>query len=167
MKSVILAEDFLLEAIAKKLMWNATVNRANSITKAFATMLGKLRDTCAVALLDDDSTITAPYSKLFTQEVAAENGLLVRRSEEITLHSVIIVHPASEKWLWNAAESAGVKASDYELGHSMEELKTFTKGEQMRHNPDIPRFLSAVSRAQPAQFLALQKWLQREISRTL
>lgn len=167
MNSVILAEDFLLVAIAEKLMRNTRIDRANSITKVFGRMQSELQNARVVGLIDDDKTVTAPYSKLFTNEIFNETHLMVRRSTQYPLHSVIVVKPASEHWLWEAAQSVGVLTNDYGLGENFEEFKNnHTKGEANSRKPELARFLGAVARANPPMFTELQTWLDNELTRT-
>jgi hypothetical protein len=129
-------------------------------------MQENLKNACVVGLIDDDKTVTAPYSKLFTKEIAHEQNFLVRHSETIPLHSVIVVKPASEGWLWNVAESVGIKTSTFNLGETFDEFRNFTKGESPLQNPEMAKFIGAVARAQPTPCTTLQKWLQHEVSRT-
>lgn len=167
MKSVILAEDYLLFAISTKLIWDARIDRANSITKVFGKMQSELQNARVVGLIDDDSTVNAPYSKLFTDEITNGIHLIVRRSTRHPLHSVIVVKPASEGWLWEAANSVGVRASDYDLGKNFEEFKNnHTKGEANHRKPELARFLGGVARANPPMFTELQLWLSNELTRT-
>lgn len=166
MKAVILAEDFLLEKIAQKLIWGVSIDRANSINKVFGTMLEKHKNNRVIGLIDDDKKVEAPYKSLFTHVVAEEHHLIIRRSELYPFHSVIIVKPPADKWLWQASESVGVQAAVFGLGTNLQEFIGFTKGERNSRNPNLAEFIGAVARAKPLLFTNLQKWMRNELTRT-
>ncbi len=167
MKSVIVPEDFLLEKIVKKLVWHPEVriDRAGSLTKVFRVMHTNLHNDRAVGVIDNDKIITVPDFALFREEIANESNVIVKRSVQRPLHSLVILHKASEEWLWYAAESVNVSPESFGLGRTLEEFCTHTKGEVNAKKPEIAEFLGVVARLQPPAFTVLKQWLMKEITR--
>jgi len=75
-------------------------------------------------------------------------------------HHLLIINPAMEKWLLNAASKVGVNPENFNLPVDLKQFCSLTKTLSIRTNTDFQNFLDAIFDANAEPLITLQSWIK-------
>ena len=70
-------------------------------------------------------------------------------------HFLIVLEPACDTWIFEAAHAAGLDPTDFKLPAILPAFIEVMKGEDAEDNPHLIRLLHAIKQAQPAAYREL------------
>ena len=157
-----LAEGFLEEAIIKfcKISPNLIEN-TKSMQAIDKTMLAieKIAYNCmVVGLVDNDRKNVPDYFGEFIENVEKQATNLAYKEHPQKPHILIVVSPAMEKWLLEAAEKNGVNIEDYGFPKDLKKLTKQTKKVDIVGNVSFQNFLTELLEKSP-ELQTLKAWL--------
>ena len=158
-----IAEDNLTYALLlffkapkKKTDKSDNLSKVNKAMEASKNNFNKIQ----VALIDDDKkTHQTPYLNEF-EKVKQEDDLILKQSKENPNQKVILMQPASEKWVLNSAKSVEVNPKDFKLPEELENFTKVTKKGGIEKNQDFNQFLKAIEKKKASRFETFKEWLK-------
>jgi hypothetical protein len=142
------------------------VNHQKNIGQVANTLLGKLKDQPALAIVDDDKKSIPTYFKTEFEPVKEGFGLKLLRHKTKN-HFLIRIHPALEIWLWKAATEAGVSMDAFKVGRDVNGLKKTTKDMTLQRNMEFTQFVKTLRRKESQPILLLKKWMEDFLNKKL
>ena len=74
-------------------------------------------------------------------------------------HYLIVLDPACDTWIFEAAHAAGLNLSHFDLPTTLPEFVDVVKDEDAENNPHLIRLLRAIKQAQPAAYRELAEFV--------
>jgi hypothetical protein len=115
-----------------------------------------------VGMVDRDKKFAEiKYLQRFTREIKeyARTGpdcrYRVYQQPEQPSHYLIVLEPACDTWIFEAAHSAGLDLADFGLPTSLTGFIDVVKDEDAEDNPNLRRLLHAIRQAQPSAYREL------------
>lgn len=113
-----------------------------------------------VGIVDRDKRLEnvaylADFTELIGGSLEASAPHSVRRHLTRATQYLIVLNPACDTWVWQAAAAAGVLLPDYGLPAGRWEFIDYCKEEGIEDEPELKALLQAVSRARPAEYAEL------------
>jgi hypothetical protein len=186
MKRIVVAEDYLIIELCNLVLPDAKreeiiILKQGNTGAVGNVMRDKYANTLAIGVVDKDDAkrFNSPYLlrfKEFTRNgmmPSDDDSVIVRRyptqvlPTPTPLQSLILLQPASEKWLLHCASQANILPEAFGLPTELTDLRRITKSETLNKHQPFKQFLFALRRAHPAPMAALQAWLNHELQRTI
>lgn len=117
-------------------------------------MQEKFKDKFAVGIIDKDKKVIK-YLEEFNLEIETDSLLLLKHKEKH--HYIIQIEPAAEKFILEAASSIGVDLCQYGLVNDLEGLKTYTKKQTSKNDPNLKNAFNAIKNASICKILS--QWI--------
>ena len=111
-------------------------NHQKGCSTVCKTMNERLRDQFAIAIIDKDKR--QPEATKQYEEIGHTTSLTVCK-HQTRPHYLILVNPAIEEFMLNAANELGIDLADYSLPAELKELKKITKTLSAKENPTLSR----------------------------
>ena len=117
-------------------------------------------DRPVVGIVDRDKRLEEiPYLAEFTLVVrgslAVEAPHCVRRHRERVSQHLIVLNPACDTWVWQAAAAASVLLPTHGLSADRWAFIDYCKAGNSENQPELKALLQAISRARPAVYAEL------------
>ena len=119
-----------------------------------------------VGIVDDDKKIfDVKYLAGFGQEIrssrAAEASHSIRRHTDRPGQYLVMLAPACDTWVWQAAVDAGLPPPQYGLPAPRMEFVSYckSKGKEVGQDPSMRRLLADIQRTRPVLFEALAEFV--------
>ena len=124
------------------------------------TMKEKLKTRLALGIVDDDKgSVPKYFSEFDLQE--SENDLLLKKHKE-RKHYLIIIQPALEAWLIEAAEKVGIETKKYGF-KDLKQLKRITKNHHVKKNQKFKDFLNALKQKKGTPTKTICRWIEQVV----
>jgi hypothetical protein len=113
-----------------------------------------------VGMVDRDKRFTEiKYFQRFTREVQTRTGpncqYRIYQHPDQPSHFLIVLEPACDTWIFEAAHSAGLALADFGLPNTLAGFIDVVKDEDAEDNPQLRRLLHAIRQAQPSGYREL------------
>jgi hypothetical protein len=119
-----------------------------------------------VGMVDKDKKFDAvTYLRPFASAppVAASTGpdcrYRIHQHPAHTSHYLIVLEPACDTWIFEAAHAAGLRVADFGLPPALPDFIEVMKNEDAEDNPRLIRLLEAIKRAQPPAYRELAQFV--------
>lgn len=158
-----IAEDNLIYALLlffktpKKKISKA--DNVNKVDKALDAQKDDFSQTIVGVIDDDKKTHQIPYISSF-EEVKQKDDLTLKQSKDNPNQKVILLKPASEKWVLESAKSVGVKTEDFKLPDNAKELGKITKTAGIENDQNFNQFLQAIEKKKASRFETFKEWIK-------
>lgn len=93
------------------------------------------------------------------EEVLVEENLILHKNTSKP-HYFIQIKPAIERFILEAASSAGISVTEFDLPADLEKLKQISKTEQSKKDNRFKSLFKALKKAQVPQILTLAYWVE-------
>ena len=123
-----------------------------------ANSMKKRPKTKLIGVVDDDKNKPAYFSQFVLLE---EKDRLSKYKHPDREHYLIILSPAFEKWIYDAATDVNVDPEKYGF-KSMKRFKNATKNQFVSNNQEVKRFLNDIKQRKNSPMQTLIRWI-REI----
>ena len=158
-------------ALARSLLSDrlSFINHQHGISKV-ATVLrqqaesGRIR--FVVGLVDKDKRFADVHSLrpfAATAPVAARTGpdcrYAIHQHPAHPNHYLIVLQPACDTWIFEAAQAAGLNPANFHLPSSLPSFIAVMKDEGVEDNPNLINLLRAIKQAQPAAYRELAEFV--------
>ncbi|MFN8713498.1 MAG: hypothetical protein ACK5Z2_11660 [Bacteroidota bacterium] len=101
----------------------------------------------AVCIIDADKRMPEHFTTIKLRHQSTKSNISIHKIPN-TLHHVIILKPAIEKWLLEAGEAVGVKPENHKLPKDFAQFRNMLKDQQIRKNNDFKNYLNAIHEKQ-------------------
>lgn len=130
-------------------------HQTSGIGQVIKVMKERYSTRLAIGIIDADKKITPSYYKEF--HLAEEkNGLKLLKHQDRN-HYLIMVAPALEGFILQAAEDVGIQQKPFD---NLKNLKRITKSIHVRQNQDFKNFLNRLRQKKAPGFITIQNWLK-------
>ena len=144
------ADTLLIEIIGFK-----KPNHQPGIGEVANIMDRKMATQKVVGVVDDDKR-TPEYFKKFKEERIENN--LSRRKHPDRNHYIIVVQPAFEDWVFNAADEVGIDPARYGF-RSRKAFRNVSKSQNVDKNENVKQFLNAIKQKKDSPMNTIKKWI--------
>jgi|APTNR8051073442_1049403.scaffolds.fasta_scaffold00768_7 hypothetical protein len=151
----ILPECYADTLLAEVLGFEKPNHKAN-INEVAKTMKHTLKTSLAVGLIDDDK-VTQEYFEEFSEYDRKYNTILKKHPDR--KHYLIVLNPAFEKWVFNAANISGIDPIKYGF-RDIIAFKDATKTIHARKNHNIKNFLNAIKQKLNNPITQITQWIE-------
>ncbi len=137
-------------------------NHQKGCPNVVKTMQIKFTDEFAIGIIDRDKNMVG-YAEEFTLIKNVNDSLLLLK--HLKKHQyLIIICPAIEQWLLNAAESVHISLNDFGLPDNLDELKKITKTSTSEdrdpHSTSLRRLFTELQQRGAIGVRVLSLWIQ-------
>lgn len=117
-----------------------------------------------VGMVDKDKKFAdVKYLRQFNQEVQARSGpncrYCIYKNPTHETHYLIVIDPACDTWIFEAAHAAGLSLPDFGLPATLAGFIEVVKDEDAEENPNLRRLLLAIKQAQPEAYREIAKFV--------
>jgi hypothetical protein len=122
----------------------------------------------AVCIIDADKRMPNYFTGLIRKHQATQSNISLHLVPD-TLHHVIILKPAIEKWLLEAGHAVNVKPEKHNLPKDFDQFRNLLKDQQLSKNNDFRNYLNAIREKQKnvkGHFGALQIYIEDSLKDT-
>ena len=120
----------------------------NALDKSF-------RNSIAVGIIDNDKKKPTDFAQF---ELAEENEGIQRRQKADTRHTLLVISPAFEHWVFENANSVGIDPATYGF-RTPKYFREVCKRENASENLDLKQFLNTLKQKNAPGFAQLQTWI--------
>ncbi len=121
------------------------------------------RSRFVVGMVDKDKKFAdVKYLQHFTHEYRARSGPDCRYciyQQPGQNHYLIVLEPACDTWIFEAAHAAGLAPADFGLPPTLPAFIEVMKDEDAEDNPRLIRLLQAIQQAQPVAYRELAEFV--------
>ena len=116
----------------------------------------KFCDRFAIGIMDNDKK-KVKYLDEF--ELIAETNSLFLHKHKTRHHYIVIISPAAERFILNAAKELNITLEEFDLPNNLEDLKNITKHEiSCKENPNLKAAIRGLKEA--SDFRILKQWIK-------
>lgn len=144
------ADTLLIDLIGFK-----NPNHQPSIGAVANTMKDKMEKQLAIGVVDDDKR-TPKYFEKF--EIVESKDGLIRKKHPDNKHHIIVLQPAFEDWIFNAADDLGIDPKKYGISNK-KYFRKITKDQNVHKNDNVKQFLNAIKQKKGSPMNTLKKWI--------
>lgn len=117
-----------------------------------------------VGMVDKDKRFTnVTYLRQFSRPVLLRSEpdcrYCIYQHEQHLTHYLIVLEPACDTWIFEAATAAGLDMISFNLPAALPDFITFAKEEGIEENTDLRRLLLAIKQAQPPAYRELARFV--------
>lgn len=117
-----------------------------------------------VGMVDKDKRFAnVTYLRQFSRVVAARSGpdcrYCIYQHEQHLTHYLIVLDPACDTWLFEAAHAAGLNLATFGLPPTLPAFIDFLKEEGIEDSDEVGRLLYAIKQAQPLAYRELARFV--------
>ncbi|MEN0045751.1 MAG: hypothetical protein AAF806_01695 [Bacteroidota bacterium] len=131
--------------------------KAGSSGNVANVMKEKLATRLALGIVDDDKGKVPKYFSEF--ELKEEKDDLLLKKHKSRKHYLIIIQPALETWLLEAADQVGIKTERYGF-KNLKQLKRVTKSQKVKKNQKFKDFLNTLKQKKGTPTKTICKWIE-------
>lgn len=130
-------------------------NHQPSIGAVANAMKDNFTNRLAIGVIDDDKK-KPNYFEEFEMQKTKDN--IIQKKLPNKKHYIIILQPALEEWVFNAAENLGIEPSKYGI-KNMRYFKKLTKNRNVHTNEKVIQFLNAIKQKKGSPMQTLYSWI--------
>lgn len=122
----------------------------------------------SVCIIDADKRMPNYFTGLIRKHQATKSSISLHQVPD-TLHHVIILKPAIEKWLLEAGHAVNVKPEKHNLPKDFDQFRNLLKDQQLSKNNDFRNYLNAIREKQKnvkGHFGALKIYIEDSLKDT-
>lgn len=153
----VLPECYGDTALIEMLGYKSPNHQLSGIGQVLKVMEEKLKKQKVVGIIDDDKKKTSHYYKFFQKE-DAKNGLIKLKHSERN-HYLIVVQPAFDMFVWNAALEKEIDPSRFGF-RTFEIFKKASKKQGVGRNQRFKDFLNTIKQKRAPAFETLRIWIE-------
>ena len=117
-----------------------------------------------VGLVDNDKKIgevkyLRQFTRLFQERTSPNCRYFIYQHQAVASHFVIVLNPACDTWVFEAAQAAGLDMASFGLPTSLSAFLSITKKSTAKKNLPLRRLLQAISQAQPPAYRELAEFV--------
>ncbi len=146
------ADTLLIEILGYK-----KPNHQPNINDVANSMLQKYNNSLAIGIVDNDKK-QPPYFKSSFEILKEQDGLILKKNPE-KQHYLIVISPAFEQWIFNAAHQIEINPSDYGIGN-MKYFKSITKSRKIYSNEKMKDFLNTLGQKTNSPVKLMASWIK-------
>lgn len=120
----------------------------NALDKSF-------KNSKAVGIIDNDKKKPTDFAE-FIMDV--ETAGIQRRFKENTRHTLLVINPAFENWIFENAEAVKVDPSKYGF-RTQKYFRDICKNENASENQQLKQFLNTLKQKKAPGFIQLKTWI--------
>lgn len=147
--------DTLLIAIA-----GFKANHQPNINEVAKSMAMNFKGSLAIGVVDDDNRIP-DYFKAFVL-LSTTDGFILKKHPE-RKHYLIVLSPAFEKWIFNAASSCDIDPAKYGF-RDIQFFKECAKSRKVAENQDMKNFLNAIKQKSGNPITQISQWIESTLA---
>lgn len=153
----IVPECYADTRLAEILTESKRCNHQKNLGQVANTLSNTLKDFPALGMVDNDKGSTPKYFSEFILIVERDNLKLLKH--QTRQQYLVVICPAIEQWLLNAAKEVNLNLADFGLKENLKELSVLTKSIHLSKNQNFTAFIKGLLKAESASVLLLKKWL--------
>ena len=100
-----------------------------------------------------------PFSHLFAARTGPDCRYSIYQHSALTSHFLIVLDPACDTWIFEAAGAAGLNLPDFGLPPTLAGFIDVVKDEDAEENPRLRSLLQAIKQAQPPAYRELAQFV--------
>jgi hypothetical protein len=158
MDKAIITECYIDTLVVETALSASGCNHQKGANNVGRIMKSKLQHTSAVGIIDDDK-YKHSYFKEFRRIGVSDNAALELYKHTERNHYFILIRPAMEQFILNAARQCAVSPADYNLPDELGELLKITKHTTSKNNKDFRNLVAALKQQGAESICRLQQWL--------
>ncbi|MDR2450015.1 MAG: hypothetical protein LBD52_08680 [Prevotellaceae bacterium] len=121
-------------------------------------MQAKLQDMFAIGIIDDDKCKHSYFNE-FRQIAVSDNAAVKLYKHKERNHYFIIICPAMERFILDAAKQCNVSPSTCNLPGELGEFLKITKSETSKDNENLRKLISVLKQQGAESICQLEQWL--------
>lgn len=138
---------------------------ANALRNQAATGRGA---RLVVGLVDRDKNFAqnhylSQFGQPFAMRTGPDCGYSIYRHPQVASHFLIVLDPACDRWIFEAAQAAQLDLTAFGLPPTLAGFIDFTKDERAERNPKLLALLQAIRRTQPSAYRELAEFVSKVV----
>jgi len=130
-------------------------NHISGIGEVINTLSDNFKNRAAVGIIDNDKRKPNDFVK-FTLD--KEKVGIQRRHKANTKHTLLVISPAFEDWVFENASAVGVDPAKYGFS-TRKSFRNACKTENASANPKLKQFLNTLKQKKSPGFAQLKTWI--------
>lgn len=137
----------------------AELNKQHGVGNVANVMKAK-PDTIKLGLIDGDRSrnINNPFFHQFVEQQNS-NGKLILLQNPVSQQHLIVVEPAIEKFLMDAASEAGLTVEEFPCIQSLDTMKQLCKAQELYKDEAFRRLIKKLKKEKPPLCKTLAEWI--------
>ena len=134
-------------------------HQANN-SEVIRVMETSFKNRKAIGLIDNDKVKARNFDHFAITEKENDLTLLAHPN---AYHFLIMVTPAFERWVFNAAQKTGIDPNKYGF-KTMKYFKAKSKNINVASDQQFKQFLNAIKQKKNSPFLTLNRWIDKTLN---
>jgi hypothetical protein len=153
----IVPECYADTRLAEILTQSKRCNHQKNLGQVANTLKNRLKDLPALGIVDNDKGSVPSYFSEFNLIFQNQDLKLLKHPGRSQF--LVMICPAIEQWLLNAANEVNVNPLDFGIKEGLKEFTNLTKSIHLGQSREFAEFVKALVKAEAPSIILLKKWL--------
>lgn len=141
--------------VVERVLGIRRIIHAENVQQVFITLQKRYSGQKAVGIIDNDKKKHPRFSEF---QQSQKHGPLSRMALPTEPYGLIVVNPAIDGLLWDAAKDVGVDPADYSF-RTFKYFRSVTKSADADRNQDLLQFVNTLIQKKAPPLVTLKSWI--------